>query len=166
MPRPNLYPTEDTVAHAIVVAAREMGVNPLDVAGRKTGQYNVRRARLYAALALRECFDSSLPGAPGNVSFSRMVGGNKCMLTAYDNYLIKTGTPYWWSTKKYCRVRAAVRRCLNQPTALVLRRTPAPPEQCIDVTAGIMGDPPLERSALAEYVERERARQLREAEYA
>jgi hypothetical protein len=101
----DLFPTAHQVALAIVAACRETGADPLKI--EYVGDQARGRARLYAAVALRELFSSPDPGAPGNVSFSRMCGGNKNMLTLFDNQQRRGGNP-WWDYYALERVRAAV----------------------------------------------------------
>jgi hypothetical protein len=72
---------------------------------------DLRRARIYAAVALRELFDDHhTPGGPGNVAFSRMVGdAGGGLLTAFDNQA-RRGAAHWFDRGRVEAVKAAVRK--------------------------------------------------------
>lgn len=111
-----LWPRSDDVARAIIAAAQEMGVDPELVRnspgqgypGREASRIDRNRARTYAALALRTIWnDKTVPGGPGNVSFSRMVGGNPNLLARYDSEW-PLGQAYWFKTDILERIIKAV----------------------------------------------------------
>ncbi len=145
----SLWPTADQVAVAIVAAVKSVGLQLYwaELAARqRSGSMDLRRARIYAAVALRELFDDgAAPGGPGNVSFSRMVGDAKGgLLTAFDNQFRNQGA-YWFDREKVEAIKAEVLKC-NAPVRrkLILVR----PDPYVPSAAELMGDPPRGRSAL------------------
>ena len=107
-----LWPTPDQVAAAIVSAVRITGLPRSwaeHVALQRSGSMDLRRARIYAAVALRELFDDHhTPGGPGNVAFSRMVGdAGGGLLTAFDNQA-RRGAAHWFDQGRVEAVKAAV----------------------------------------------------------
>ena len=109
-----LWPTSDQVAIALVAAVAVVDLQSYwaELAARqRSGKQELRHARIYAAVALRELFDDKhTPGGPGNVAFSRMVGDCKGgLLTAYDNQA-RRGASDWFDRRKVEAVKAAVRK--------------------------------------------------------
>jgi hypothetical protein len=149
------WPTADQVAIAIVTAVKIVGL-PLywaELAARqRSGSMDLRRARIYAAVALRELFDDDhTPGSPGNVSFSRMVGDCKGgLLTAFDNQVRHQGA-YWFDRERVEAIKAAVLKSSAPQSAAPIKRKLVlvkSNEGYTPTASELMGDPPPGRSAL------------------
>lgn len=106
----------DTVAIAIVAAARETGADPVAVASGQIDDsygggaaYPISRARSYAAVALHNLFYGQCDF--GSPIFARMVGVSRKSEAAFFGGLDsrkRKGSAKWWDEKALERVRAAV----------------------------------------------------------
>lgn len=110
-------PTADEIARAVVAAARELGVPPRAVVrglgrwvsnkdSRNQARQEIKRARFYAALALREAF----PDMP------KVVIGRALGVGAAKTYLRNTEVARdagrfdrWWSDDAFRRIVEAAR---------------------------------------------------------
>lgn len=146
-------PNADDVARAIVAACRETGEDPIKCA---TEEWHIR-ARHYAMHALLHTFPdlqrfaaARLVGCPGSAPGFWNKSWHQ---VAKPHHSGRSHSAKWWDEDAYGRVIAAIEQPrTNQKMALIeqlnLRRRIAP---CVyDVTASLMGDPPHDRSALAD----------------
>lgn len=106
-------PTAMQIAAAIVAAAKETGANPEAVAlGARGNRYHpdILRARAYAALALRACFEDF-----GKQSIARMVGASSwtTYIATLDEQMA-CGFLDWWDDKAFMRVVEAIERAPAQ----------------------------------------------------
>ncbi len=104
----------DAIARAICAAAKETGVDPIDLAlgndrsrGFPTEQgYRVSRARAYAGRALDRVFNHPVINVARPV-IARLIGVNKPSYNAFFPSLDGRPTP-WWDDKAYQRVVLAI----------------------------------------------------------
>lgn len=103
------FPTADQVAHAIVAAARVVGVDPLAIEAKREGRTNAEtirlyRARSYAAVALLARFDCP------KVSIGRMVGMGVSASASMSVLTrdVERGLYAWWRADHLDAVAAAI----------------------------------------------------------
>lgn len=146
-------PTADEVAAAIVAASAETGAKPEAVAAGAAGnRYHpeVTRARAYAAFALRAVFEKCSAQSISKWCGSQSPAAHLSML----DIQLRAKALEWWDDKTFMRVISAVETQTKARTKYVatdhvtLRRPVA--REVYDVTASLMGDPPRDRSALAD----------------
>lgn len=161
------FPTADLVARAIVAAAKETGANPEEVAmgvtvrGGRNGDYEISRARAYAAMAIKAQFPDC-----HNASIARMVGAK--WPTSYIGgieFQQRNGNMKWWNAAALKRVIDAIKPRphlahvsdedrprtvdrLRQGEYGALPGPKKPAGRFAVVTSEFMGDPPPGRSAL------------------
>lgn len=149
----NNMPNADDVARAIVAACRETGEDPIACASGVSGI----RARHYAMHSLLHVFPdlqrksaASIVGCPGKPVYFWNASWNQ---VAKPQTFGNRRKANWWDEESYGRVIKAIEQPQTQRKiavieALNLRRPIA--RQVYDVTASLMGDPPHDRSALAD----------------
>lgn len=113
--KPPLWPSKDIIWCAVTAAASRTGAQPEDVLTGREGQ-RTYRARVYAALALRTVFAVDRPPdhspVPGNVAFSKMVGGHRAFLTIFDQRWRFRELP-WFRQWVVDKVVAAIQEALR-----------------------------------------------------
>lgn len=104
-------PTADTIAVAIIAAAKETGADPIDVAvgvlataGIHSGKIAVSRARAYAALALRAVLDN----VPSKSIATWVASGSPAVYIGSIDFQIRNKQLKWWDNNAFMRVVEAV----------------------------------------------------------